>query len=118
MMELSGSTELAWVFSRSRRSRRATRGRPAWPSQALAAKSPLLHAGGSWAAAAGNLPLGQTAITYDRQPLVAIRSLRLIVSFSGAIGWECYPACTALLRDHIFEPMTSNMRQGQILDLP
>src|SRR6266699_5999420 len=38
MMELSGSTELARVFSRSRGSRRATRGRLAWLSQAPAAK--------------------------------------------------------------------------------
>lgn len=49
------------------------------------------------------LNAGMGVGTYDRQPLVAIPSLRLMVSLNGALRSEGYSARTALLRDDIFE---------------
>ena len=46
------------------------------------------------------------AATYAHQPLVAIRSLRLVGVSSGVLASEGYSMSTALLRDVIFEPHT------------
>jgi hypothetical protein len=53
------------------------------------------------------------AATHAHQPLVAIRSLRLVDVSSGGLASEGYSLSTALLRDVIFEPHTVGPRRAE-----